>query len=287
MTKGPEVRDNTQTILLAPNEIRSVFWLAKIPEDLDKDFVYTSELEARDSFGSKSRGKVFFAKNGEKLSEQEAIRIVESLMERDDKKLFVEIDAKCDYMDKEYRSNEKIAIDCYVMNKGTIFLENVKVCLDNDCKFLDIGIGERKNFSYFANAKEGMMFSVENDEFIKKINLDFNVIKIPEIYITDVIPNKVVYNTQTDVNFDINSDFKAYNVVLDINGMGLIKFDEMEGKKPVQFNINSKRLVSGLNIKISYEDEKGNKYNIKKTYPITVETVPWFVKIVDKIKGLF
>jgi len=287
MTKGPEVRDNTQTILLAPDEIRSVFWLAKISEDLDEDFVYTSELEAKDSFGSKSRGKVFFAKNGEKLSEQEAIRIVESLMGRDDKELFVDIDVKCDYMDKEYRSNEKIAIGCYIMNKGTIFLENVKVCLDNDCKFLDAGRGERKNFSYSINAKEGIIFTVENEEFIKKINLNFNIVKIPEIYITDVVPNKVVYNTQTDVNFDVNSDFMAYNVVLDVNSLGVIKFGEIEGKKPVQFNINSKKLVSGLNIKISYEDGQGNKYSIEKTYPITVENVPWFVKYIGRIKDFF
>ncbi|MFH1592770.1 MAG: transglutaminase domain-containing protein [Candidatus Woesearchaeota archaeon] len=287
LTRGPQIEDNSIAVLLAPREIRSVYWLAKVPDDLNEDFVYTSELEVKDSFNSIGRGKVFYAKTGEFFSEQEASEIIATLSERDEKEVFVDVEIDCDYLDKEYRSDESVGVDCDVFNRGTTRLDGVKICLDSDCSVEDFGVGEKKTFSYSVLVKESFLFIVEDDDFVKKKNLLLDVIKIPEVYVTGIHPSKVGYNVETEVTFDANSDFKAFDVVLDIKGVGDIEFEELEGKRPVQFTVNSQKIVSGLNMKISYKDEKGGKYLLEQTYPITVEDIPFFARLWARIKSWF
>ena len=49
------------------------------------------------------------------------------------------------------------------------------------------GTPTKKDFSYNIKAKEGALFLVENDEFIKEKNLRFDVIFVPEIYLTEIM----------------------------------------------------------------------------------------------------
>ena len=287
LSRGPNVEDNSLAVLLAPNEVRSVFWISKVPDDLDEKFVYTSELEVKDSFNSVARGKIFYAKTGDFFSEEEVLDITDSLSKRNEKEPFVDVDVDCSYEERGYRSDERVKINCEVFNRGTSFIANVNVCLDNDCTLESFGIGERKSFEYELFARDSFIFVVENENFVKKETLELDVIKVPEIYITDIFPENVGYDVETEVTFDVNSDFKAKDVVLDIENIGIIEFIELEGKKPVQFSVNSKRLVSGLKIKIKYKDEGEEGYFIERVYPLIVEDVPFFARFWNKVRSWF
>jgi len=80
------------------------------------------------------------------------------------------------------------------------------------------------------------------------------------------------------VSFYVNSDFEAKDVVVEIVDIGKVEFDKLLGKKLVEFNINSKELVSGLNLRIRYEDSETNKYDEKRSYPLVVKNVPFYVR---------
>jgi len=287
LTKGPAVPDNTIAVLLGPRETRSVFWLARVPDNLDKDFIYTSELEVKDSFNARGRNKVFYANTGDSFAENEARELIDSLQGRDEKKLFINADVSCTFIEREYRTDEVINLDCVAINRGTVLLSDVRVCLDTNCSIASLGIGESKHFYYSLIAKESVIFLIENEDLVRKSTYKFNTIKIPEVYLTDILPAKVPYGTNTEVSFDLHSDYKANNVVLRIPSVGQIDIGDLEGKKPVAFEINSKKLVSGLNVAMDYKDENGNLYNLEKRYPIVVENVPFFARTWNYFKNLF
>jgi len=286
LLKGPKVDDNVQSVLLKPREIKSVYWITKVPDDLDDDFVYTSVLEVRDSFASFSRGEVLYSKDGSDLDFEEASLIVNKLVGREEKDFLMDVVISCEDDERSYYSDEEIDILCGVRNVGNVLLENLNFCLDSDCELGSLGIGESREFSYSVDAKENILYLVESNNFIRKENLRFDIINTPKIHVTDIVPSEVDYNVETDVNFFINSDFEAKNVFINVNNVFNIEYDSLVGKESVQFTINSKKLVSGLNLDISYEDSSGRRYDEMKSYPIVVKNVPFYARWLGALRDL-
>ncbi len=287
LIKGPKVEENVKNVLLKPKEVKSVYWISKIPEDLDKNYVYTSVLEVRDVFSSYSKGEVFYSENGRVIDLDEAKSFVSGIEQRDKKEILSEVIIDCDFEERDYYSQEEIDIICKTRNSGNVLLENLNFCIEGKCFMENLGIGETKEFSFKVNAKESTVFVVENNEFIKKENIEFSIVRSPTIYITELSPAEVNYNAETDVRFFINSDFEAKNVLVQMRGIGEITYNNLIGKKLVEFSVNSKKLVSGLNLKISYEDSTGKKYIDVKNYPIVVKNVPFYARWLGLLTGLF
>ena len=278
MLKGPKVEENIKNVLLKPKEVKSVYWISQIPKELDKNYVYSSVIEARDVFSSFDTVEVFYSEDGRYIEKNEADLFLNDIEKREEKEAFTDVDITCDFEDRTYYSEENIEILCNLRNSGNVFLEKLNICLDNECFNGDLGVSEEKDFGFTFKAKESVLFLVENDKFIKKENIKFSVIKSPTIYVTDLSPSELNYGIETDVRFFLNSDFEVRNVLIDIDGIGEIKYDLLNGKKLVEFTTRSGKLISGLNLRISYEDSIGKKYNDIKNYPIVVKNVPFYAR---------
>ena len=185
---------------------------------------------------------------------------------------------KCNFENKKYYSDEFIDVICSVRNSGTLSLDDLNICLDESCVIDSLGIGESKKFDFRTQARENAIFSVESGQFFRKEALTFSIVYSPNIYVTELHPLEVEYNTNTDVSFFVNSDFEARNVIIEIEKAGTVSFPTLSGKKPVNFSINSKKLISGVNLHISYEDSIGKKYIENKNYPLVVKNVPFYAK---------
>ncbi len=286
LTKAPRVDENVKTILLKPREIKTVYWISKVPTDLDDSYVYTSLLEVKDAFASSSKSEVFYVSDGEEIGFDEASLLITDFEVREEKEPLRDVNIVCSFEDRSYHSDEKIDILCKVRNNGNTQLGNLNFCLDETCFNDNLGIGEVKEFKYELNSKESALFVVESESFIEKENLKFSVIHTPNIYVTDLNPGLVDYGTDTEINFYLNSDFEARDVVIDITGIGEIRYDVLLGKEFVKFNVNSKRLTSGLNLAISYRDSEGKEYKDSKSYPIIVRNTPFYAKWLALFRGV-
>lgn len=287
LAKGPKVDDNTKQILLKPNEIKTLFWISKVPGGLDDEFEYSSELEVWDSFGASDRGKVFFTQKGKKFTLAESNALLQQQRKRDEKKPFTNILTTCNYEERDYFPNEEVNIICEITNRGRDILESITICLENNCQQDTIANKEKKTYEYALEPKEIFLFLIEDDQFIKKETINLNVIKLLELYITSIEPSTVDYNVLTDVSFDLNSDYQVHDITLKVKGVGKMNVDRIEGKKPVTFTINSKKLVSGLEVEITYKDQNEREHTEKKHYPLVVENIPSIVKTWIKFKNLF
>lgn len=281
------IKNNVKHILLKPHEIKSIYWISKIPEDLADNSVYTSILEVKDSFSSISRTEVYYTKNGRAMDINEASNLVSKFSEREEKEVFSDVSIKCSYENKEYYSDEDIEVNCNVKNFGTKNLRNFNFCLNSECFIDNLNIGESKTFTYIIKARESALFVVEDDKFIKKENLEFSIIKIPNIYISEISPSEVDYNTNAEISFFINSEFEVKNVVIFVDSIGEIKIGNLIGRKLVTLDINSRKLVSGLNLDINYEDLEGNKFSDKKSYPVIVKKIPLRAELWRSLKNFF
>jgi len=278
LTKGPYVENNVKHILLKPKEITSVYFIGKVPEKLDEKLRYTSVLEVIDSFLSLSKNEVFYSTDGRKIDLTEAGRIVYDLEKRETKEVFRDVSIQCEFEKRAYTSDETIAIVCTVVNVGTIHLENLHICLDAQCIYDSLGIGEGKEFSFSLPAKESALFLVENEDFIKEENVKFSVVYVPHVYLSDIHPVRVDYNVEMTMSFYVHSDFEVRDVHLTIDDMSEISLDSLQGKQFIEFTTNSKKFVSGLNVKMRYKDVWGREYYDEKTYPILITRVPFYVR---------
>ena len=287
LTKGPEVEDNVMNLVLKPREIRTVVFLGKVPSDLDDKYSYTSSLEAKDSFGSYAANDLKYAKDGEFLSLEEAELILEEYEKKDTKSIFSDIDITCQYDNRDYYSDEKIDANCDFFNRGTSQLENVNICLNEDCYKATFNIGEKKNFQFSSSVKENSFVVVENEDFLKKEKLEFNVVYVPEISLVDITPLNANYNEDIKLEFYVSSDALAKNVLIHLKNIGEFSFDELDGKQKAEFDVNTRNLVAGLNLDITYEDSTGKKYAENKKYDFVVNNSPFYIKFWVALKNLF
>ncbi|MEK6934713.1 MAG: transglutaminase domain-containing protein, partial [Nanoarchaeota archaeon] len=284
VTKGPsQLQDNSRIVLLKPKEAKTVFWLIRIPSDLDQDLVYSSTVEVKESFGDRDVAVVTYSKDGDYNSLEDLANIVSEVDGTDGKELFSEIYIDCEDDNENYKTGDFIEVKCSMKNSGTIKLEGIRVCFNNDCSLENFGINEEKEFVKKVGAIDNVIVTAENEDLIRKQVLKYNYIKIPRLLITEIRPERVGYNIETEVTFSLSSSVKAKDIKIDIKGFKLLYIDELDGEKEISLFINSKNLRKGLRMDISYQDESGNEYSYEWNYPFVVDNVPWYIRLLEKV----
>lgn len=73
VTSAPSViGDNTQAVMLGPKEEKKIYWLVKVPEDLGKGFIYSSDIGVANNFGASAETELGLSNAYPKFSEKEA-----------------------------------------------------------------------------------------------------------------------------------------------------------------------------------------------------------------------
>ena len=285
LTKGPSQveGDNSKIVLLKPKEAKTVYWLMKLPGDLEKDLLYSSIIEVRETFGDKDVTSIAYSNDGKYYNLDDISNVVRGIEEEENKEFFFDLYIECDEDNNEYKTGEKVKIKCGFKNGGNTKLNGIKICFNNECALENFDINEKKEYFKEIDAIDSVIVTAGNNELIRKKVLKLNYIKIPKLLITKVRPEKVDYNVNTEVIFSLSSSIKAYNIEIDIKGYKSLYIDELDGEKEISLNINSKNLMNGLRMDIKYKDEKGNEYSYDWNYPFVVEKVPWYVKILDVV----
>ncbi len=285
LTRAPEIiGKNFIDILLKPKETKNYYFIVKLQQDLDKDYEYTGSIEAKESFGSNSFYNILINDKFEYHSLNNVKNTVEKLNLREAKKISSSLSLDCKSDKNIYYSDEEININCKVKNKGNNLLYNVNICFKNKCEFKDLKIGEETNFNFKTQNEKKVNIIAETNDIITKKDINFEIIEIPKIYITGISPDSLGYSEVRDLSFSLNTDVKAYNVSLKING-GSYKLSEIEGIKTIIIkDIKGKDLMNGLRIETLYHDKIGNKYEKDFDFDININYIPWYAKIINVFK---
>ncbi|MBU3941611.1 MAG: transglutaminase-like domain-containing protein, partial [Nanoarchaeota archaeon] len=204
-----DVIDNKKNILLKPNEIKKIYWIVRLTENLKRNYVYTLPITVYELSNISSTSSVESKFGDLILTKHEIDEILKAEAEEKLKTYSREINLKCNPDKEEYYINETVLANCFIKNTGNIFLNNIKICLENDCKILSLGISQEKNINLSTKpkslGKKQAVIKAKNDQVSKTSYLDYNVLDYPNITITDLsYPAEVLFNKGYSVSFMLN-----------------------------------------------------------------------------------
>jgi len=294
-----DVVDNKKNVLLTPNEIKKVYWVVRLTENLKRNYIYTLPITVYDLSNISSTSGFESRFGGLMLTKSAIENMLEDKAEEKPKAYSEGIDLKCSPDKEEYYIDEIILVSCFIRNTGNTFLNNIKICLENDCKILNLGISQEKNVNFSAKpkglGKKQDAVKAMNNYLSKTSYLDYNIIDYPEIAITDLsYPLEVLFNRAYSISFMLNKSSYSIpkNVEISILQNNLPEkwnLENLDKNKIFDISLSSKTLHEGKNdfeIIVKYEDDNGRSYETKNDFSITLARLSFPQKVLSLLYSL-
>src|SRR3989344_4687476 len=258
ITKAPGVKGgNKRSVSLEPNSEKDVYFILKTPMG-DEQYVYTSQIEVKDSFGRSSSDILEYASNYEAHTLEQAESIAGRLDESDSLTSLILLECNSDK--EEYYEYEKAEL----------------------------------NFVR-ANVTQDLFIVAKNKDVVRYSYPEFNFLKLPKVEIKDIeVSQPLSYDEIGNISFLIRPDSPVYNVKVmvgeDLGGLEIKEFGIGQSILIPFYAFKLKTGSNDVNIKITYEDKNGRAYSAEGSVNINVESVNlfktfviFFRKLVSKI----
>ena len=299
-TKSVEISgENKKSILLKPSEEKSVFWVVRVDEGLDDDFVYTfpfvvstlRNTTAATSFSSENRRSVY--------SLEEIEEILKNKEEEEEKEYSKEVDVNCDIDKEEFYTYENALISCELRNTGNIFLNSLKACFEDECEEFDLGIMQSRSAEFSVNySKAGRMevpVKARNKEVSKFNYVGFEVLDEPKLNIINVeYPNEVSFEDKYEVVFVLEKESSSNPIEIDVelehsgveDGWTI---EELFKDRRFVLNLQGRDMKAGKNdfkILVRYKDKNSNVYKTEKEFSVELVNVTLLQRVQILFNGL-
>ncbi len=142
LSRAPEViGENTHPILLKPKETKKIYWVVKIPGDLDPKFLYTYRIQAstQENWTSSDDLEVAIANTVYSLDQ---VKVEEG----SPKKYKHELSFWCEAQNTFKPLPAKIT--CHLKNTGNVVLTDLDICIDDLCQTESLFINEEKDIVF-------------------------------------------------------------------------------------------------------------------------------------------
>lgn len=312
---GMQVLGNTrQQILLLPKQTKKVFWVVKVNDNLDNDYVYTYTIQIT-SPKANSAETLFSSSIRDQNYNLGYIQSI--LLQYDEENLKTysrSIEMNCTISEQGhyigyhngYYTGENIPIKCTLRNDGNTQLKSISVCYQNICSSLDLGISEQKSADFTSSfditGPKSMVITAKSPEITKSSSVDVEILDNPNINITDIrVRTDVVTDVITDAGVSEKIEYgKQYNLEFTVKKES-ISFPEntvLTLQSPVdskQWNLgnlsqdrqffvafDSGQLNDGENnfsLILDYTDGLGRKYSFQKSISVKVSDPSFFQNI--------
>lgn len=259
---------NRRNLLLHPGEVRETFWIIKIPEDLQQNYVYTfptkvyseKNISVSDSFSAEA-GKNTYSK----------AEIEELTVQDEEKSYSRKITFDCEYK-KEIMVGEEATINCNLKNSGNTNLQDIHFCLNQLCKTIDLLINQKESLELkVPGDKPGwqkVVISAENEVVEKKTSLEYAVLDTPQISITPIYPEKVEFGNSPNIEAKIKKESfqEPQKLKVTISGAGersVWEIPSLNQEEILQYTINGEGLSwnTEFTITATWEDRQGTSYS--------------------------
>ena len=292
--KAPQLIDkNVKQVLLKPKSRSDVFCLIKVPENLDPDYLYTADISIKDSFGQIKSTSLDYSASYDKISRKEAEDTISSYTKISERTYSEFISLKCQSDKKYYYIYEKASITCNVKNKTNRNLNNINLCLVDNCKTVNVDMGNNVDVIFDLDLSNFTTQTIVADVEIEKNHVnDFISLKVykkPVLVIDNVNYNEIVsYNENFELSFHLSSQTPINDVIIKVNGNSYSSINTLSGTQKVLLPLKGEYVLGKpLKLEIDYQDENGRKYKNDEEYNISVINLPWYAKIISFFKIVF
>ena len=291
LVKGPKVvEDNSRDVLLKPHEKKRVFFLIEVPDNLNKNSLYTSEIEVKSSFNDFDMKILEYADIYDfELSREDGEKKLNELSEESSHDSG-NIDVEC-YAGKEvyYKYELNGELNCEVRNLEGGF--NGQICLFEDCRKINIGSGEDLEYKFsfnISNVKNELKVVITGDNIVKYGYVNVKILERPGIKVDDfVYPEEVGYNEESRINFTISSRDEIENLKVYLADEKIFDIESFVNVNDFSFNFNGKYFYGKKPVlRVTYEDRNNASYEYEQELQINLVDVPWYARILEWFKGL-
>jgi hypothetical protein len=286
ITKSPQtVEENPGAhMVLKPKEKRKFYWTMKIPENLDENYIYTTEIAAESNFAETAVSSIRYGQGFKKYTKEWAEQTYDMLAEREEKTLFTNLGLDCTTDKQHYLSTENAKINCVVKNKGNKNLDKVDVCIRDKCKETSLSISQEKeiNFEIELKKSENLTITAESDKYIKEQTISLDVKETPEVKVISYEPDTIGYEESDALVLKIFTKSKAEDILMAVRNVGEIQLKELEGVYTVNVPIKGKIFRKGvIYITINYKNAEGESFTREEKLGITVRNLPWHARLLN------
>lgn len=284
VTKAPGlIGDNFKTIYLEPNSEKDLYWIIEVPNG-DNKFVYTSEIEVKTQFGAIGLDTLEYSSKGEVYTLEAAENRINNLEAAEEIGESKFLSFVCNPDKKDYYEYDSAVFDCTLINKGDNRLDNLQICLQDDCRTINLNVNEQARLTYGLNTiYEDVYLIAKNNDIIKYSYPNYVFSKIPNLQITKVeYPKTLGYDQTGDFQFTLESDSEASNVQVIINKKSKLDLNKFSGERLFTVPISGHKFGSGnkkVEIDLVYFDGNNNKYEAHEEFDIHITNIAFFDKI--------
>lgn len=292
ITKAPEIVGPVrQTVLLDPHEERALFFLAKVPEELEEGYIYTATIEAKTTFGNNASAELELANSYEVYDEEWAAERIERLAPREDKSFLPNIELSCNLDKPHYYRDETAQLICSAKNIGNTNFKLAKICYGTNCHDTELlinGEAEAKWLIPINRMEEpDIKVTIESKNLIRYDYPVLRIIEKPKIVVHDFEPKVVRYGEESDFAFTVSSNFTAYNVTINVKDYGFAEIREVSEITEMLMPFNSKHFRHGnIEATVTYHDELGKEYSENYIYRMELVDIPWYIELLLWIERL-
>jgi transglutaminase-like putative cysteine protease len=278
-----ETKDNTMGVLLKPKETNKFYWIIPLP-DLDSGYVYTSDIEITDFFGSSDYEKIEYSDKYEFYSFPEAEEKVYKLS-LENRNPESSLDLFCKPNKVTYYDYETAKLVCQITNSENKIYNDLNLCFINKCENFNLENGKKElTFDInldFTGTKENHA-ELSNSEMIKNSYFDVTVLNSPNLKILNLeYPEEIKYGEMSKIIFDLPTETTVKDLEIKLNGKTLFFFQTYQGRDDFEVPFSSNYFYNHKNSKLilEYTDFNGKKYSYEKEFQIKVTNVPFYVVI--------
>jgi len=268
---------------LKPFEEKSVFFIISVTEDLSEKYMYTFPLEAVTSLGDSGDGSFRASSRNIKYTYSQVLNLMRQFEQQEEKVYSRNIEINCIPPNVIF-VNESFNMSCEIKNKGNVFLNKLKVCLDaKQCQNIDLGIAQSKILDF-----EKTLYEIgEQEVSISAWNYEVNSLKLIRLIAEDkpiitiekvVYPESIKYGPQFSVKFDLwkHSMSKPQNITIKFwfndkeTQWDLPQLESNQGFDVILEKNSLNLEKNNFKITVEFHDRKGNLY--KTQYENSVPT---------------
>jgi len=282
-SEGVQILGNMRrNVLVEPGERKKLYWILKVDDNLDRDYIYTFTMGAYTTRNASSESQ-FKASSNEPLYSLEEIRkLMEQQQEEETKVYSASIEFSCSADKENYAVGEKGTATCSIRNTGNKFLEGVNVCLEN-CEAANIGISQTEVITLPLDTstigKKDPSIVVRNRDVSKSYSVQYNVLDQPRLEITSLNhPQNVSFDSTYSISFVLKklSSAPPLDVKVRLEQEGIEKtwqINRLEEDRRFILNLAGSDLNYGENdftVTVDYKDIKNNHYQEKAGFRISM-----------------
>ncbi|MBU0757514.1 MAG: transglutaminase domain-containing protein [Nanoarchaeota archaeon] len=290
------LNQDRKQIFLRPKEEKTLYFIVKVADGLNPDYIYTFPTAITTSFNSTFVGSFNAKSTGAGFSYDKIMQLYDQKKDEETKVYSKNIDVVCDF-EKKVLVGNSIRFECILKNTGNVNLKDLQACLEEKCTGIDALLISQSSLLEFVYSFDSLgikpvSLSIRSDDIAHTDIFEIEVIDQPKLVLSEIIhPDAVKYDEPFDISFDLGKESVASPKDITIEftfNQNLYNWflDELNSKKTFRLELEGGQIYNIENefrILITYSDGSGNsfteeeKFSILMDNPTTIERIKMFL----------